>query len=416
MAENKLILADKLRNARGDRGFSKAQMANLLRVSRDTYSKWERGKVLPSEANRLNIQRVLNLSTSLPPPRKIVNRVGLLVDVSSSMSRFGGKLREVLHQNLLTLRDLAVSTGQRTDVVINFFSHSLIKSVVLSDLSRLSETEVKVPLPNIYGDTALFDNLADLVSSLENSWSAVGSNVDLAYVVNVLTDGEDNMSQRHSYSSIGGFIRNKVAQKNWTFSFKMPPGKRPRLCSMTGIPVDNVIEWELTEAGLQETQVRDTQAFGGYFKSRSMGLASSNSFYTNIGQAPSAVVDQTLDRMRDISPACTILTSTKDDTKIRDLVQQKGLPFTKGRVFYQLNKPELKVQDYKKLIVTKTGKSGIFLGNQEVRELLGLPKVGTVKITPQDHGAYEIYVQSTSVNRKVPAHSKVIVVSGNTSI
>jgi len=40
--------------------------------------------------------------------------------------------------------------------------------------------------------------------------------------------------------------------------------------------------------------------------------------------------------------------------------------------------------------------------------LLGLPEVGSVAVNPGDHGNFNIFVQSTSVNRKLVAGTKAL--------
>jgi hypothetical protein len=54
-------------------------------------------------------------------------------------------------------------------------------------------------------------------------------------------------------------------------------------------------------------------------------------------------------------------------------------------------------------------KSKLVYGGKCARQLLGLPEGINTKISPFDHGHYEIFLQSTSVNRKLPSHTKVLI-------
>lgn len=87
------------------------------------------------------------------------------------------------------------------------------------------------------------------------------------------------------------------------------------------------------------------------------------------------------------------------DQPIRDFVQENGLIFKKGRGFYQLTKTET-IQDYKE-IVLRANTTGDLYSGEKARELLGLPRHGSVRARPVVPRGYTAFVQSTSVNRKL---------------
>lgn len=53
------------------------------------------------------------------------------------------------------------------------------------------------------------------------------------------------------------------------------------------------------------------------------------------------------------------------------------------------------------------GKTPVYSG-EWVRETLGLPKFGEVKVEPGNHGNWDIYVQSASTNRKLVRGTKLV--------
>src|SRR5690606_37752394 len=92
------------------------------------------------------------------------------------------------------------------------------------------------------------------------------------------------------------------------------------------------------------------------------------------------------------------------DTNIKDFIEGQGKTFIKGAAFYQLvGKKENadKVQNYKQVLIMEKGKNKIY-GGDDVRQLLGLPDYET-KVRPGDHGNFDIFIQSTSTNRKLKA-------------
>jgi len=70
-------------------------------------------------------------------------------------------------------------------------------------------------------------------------------------------------------------------------------------------------------------------------------------------------------------------------------------------------KPENEVQDHKQIAI-RDKKTGVIYSGVNARQMLGLPYHGTVKVVPGNHGAYDIFIQSTSVNRKLVKGTQVL--------
>jgi hypothetical protein len=145
-------------------------------------------------------------------------------------------------------------------------------------------------------------------------------------------------------------------------------------------------------------------ATANYFDNRSIGNKSTRSFYSNIGDVSPAEIKQKADLVNSLFQKYVV---PKERT-IKDFVEEKTKHgYIKGEAFYQLTKTE-KVQDHKEIIVEDRSTSTLF-GGQGTRDILGLPTYGEVRVHPGDHGNYDIYVQSTSVNRLLVRGSKVLV-------
>lgn len=94
--------------------------------------------------------------------------------------------------------------------------------------------------------------------------------------------------------------------------------------------------------------------------------------------------------------------------QIREFIETKtGKPMLKGSAFYQLTKKEPKVQDHKRIgiRVKKTGE--VFVGDA-ARQMLGLPRYGTVCLVPDDLGDFDVFIQSISVNRKIDGETQIM--------
>jgi len=87
------------------------------------------------------------------------------------------------------------------------------------------------------------------------------------------------------------------------------------------------------------------------------------------------------------------------DQPIREFVENNGLIFKKGHGFYELTKTET-IQEYKEVILREDATGDLYSGGK-ARELLGLPRSGSVRIKPVVPRGYTAFVQSKSVNRKL---------------
>ena len=91
--------------------------------------------------------------------------------------------------------------------------------------------------------------------------------------------------------------------------------------------------------------------------------------------------------------------SIDHDTAIKSFVTENGLRFQKGRGFYEFTKTET-IQGGKEVVLMDR-KSGDMFSGHKAREMLGLPEGATARIRPQSLDKYAVFVQSTSVNRRL---------------
>jgi len=102
---------------------------------------------------------------------------------------------------------------------------------------------------------------------------------------------------------------------------------------------------------------------------------------------------------------------------IRDFVEDKlrniklnktlGRQYQIGRAYYQLTKTE-EVQASKDMVILDKSTNALY-GGQEARSLLGCPTGISFKIKPAIHGhQYDIFIKSTSVNRKLINGTKLL--------
>lgn len=136
-----------------------------------------------------------------------------------------------------------------------------------------------------------------------------------------------------------------------------------------------------------------------------MGQTMSSSFYMDVAQVPLSQVKRVA---TDISGEAHVFPVIRGGEEIRSFVEKNlRYPMALGGAFYQLTKPEPKVQPRKQIIL-RDKLTGRLYGGRDTRSLLRLPSNGDVKLSPGDQGQYDVFVQSTSVNRKLIAGTDVV--------
>ena len=87
------------------------------------------------------------------------------------------------------------------------------------------------------------------------------------------------------------------------------------------------------------------------------------------------------------------------DVPIKEFAQANGLIFKTGKGFYEFTKPE-SISDGKEIVLMDKTTGDMFSGNK-ARDLLGLTAAGKDKFRPVALDKFRVFVQSTSVNRKL---------------
>ncbi len=120
-------------------------------------------------------------------------------------------------------------------------------------------------------------------------------------------------------------------------------------------------------------------------------------FSTMLNRALSAEASEA--DLHAVAPGRFQVLDVDKDVAIKAFVEENGLGFKKGRGFYEFTKTET-IQGYKEVVLMDRATGDLFEG-ERARELLGLPAGETARIRPASLEKYAVFVQSTSVNRKL---------------
>jgi hypothetical protein len=331
--------------------------------------------------------------------------IGLIRDHSGSMQHLGlvdaakndynNQLLEIQenarngHDNIITV--IKCGVGRRAEIV---------REVVNS--SALSQK----PIDEYIADghfTPLFDSVGEAIDILSSLPDA--DDPEVGFLILAITDGGENSSKKWRYT-LKSKIRELHLTDRWTFVFRVPKTYGTELKHELGLYDGNILEWDTTRKGLEQATEHTNIGLQTFFKNRESGQTSTKTFFANLGKVDINEVKQSLE---DVTTKLLSFHVEESDhgAAIREYVEDKiGNKMLKGAAFYQLSKSE-EVQDYKKIIIQDKNTQKYY-SSVQARELLQIPHTGTIRLRPGDHGQYFIFIQSTSINRKLVKGTKVI--------
>ena len=329
---------------------------------------------------------------------KEINHIKLVLDTSGSMSSIAAAARKVFNDQLDNIvRESNKNPNQTTLVSIYTFDTHLRKMMV-----NVKPNQVKYFTQTTYdpigSSTALQDALGGVLSEpMEKNTS---------YVLLLITDGAENSSRKFNAKQITQLVNKLNATDRWSIVCLVPPGNKQSMIHC-GVLDGNVTEWETTNHGIENAGQQISAGLTHYYAARSAGATSvSNFFTTNMTN----VTKKDLKQCKNVSGEY-FMWEVEKDSRIDEFVRSqlsrfKGITeYEAGRALYQLTKTET-IQTYKEIVILDKSSGMMYSGN-EARDLLGLPAY-EVKVKPGDHAHFDIFVMSTSFNRKLLAGTRML--------
>ncbi|MFJ9694022.1 vWA domain-containing protein [Kitasatospora sp. NPDC101183] len=352
-----------------------------------------------------------------------VNHVSLVVDKSGSMGPHEGQLVRVVDEFVKGLQEESDRLGHETRISLYAFDHQVQNLVWDMDVKHLPSLHGLYKVDS--GATALIEAAVKSVDDLKNIWEGYGEHSFLQVVV---TDGEENASgcsetgEMHTRMSAGrgsavlkkwlGRIQNAMDElpDHWTSAILVPNSLAKRTAQEYGFPAGNIAIWDADSSqGVEEAIGTVKSAATSFLRGREQGVRGTRNLFAMGQDLSTADVTANLDAL---AGGKYILLPVDEQLPIREFVTSSGHAYTTGCAFYELSKRE-KIQGTKQLAVAekdpKTGRmTGRVFSGPAARRLLGLPNA-EASVKPGENPAYTVFVQSTSVNRKLVPGTKLLV-------
>ncbi|MBB3752686.1 hypothetical protein FHT44_005198 [Mycolicibacterium sp. BK634] len=333
----------------------------------------------------------------------IINHVAFVLDASLSMNGVAGQLIKVVDSQIEHLARRSKELDQETRITVYTFNTPANgdRTPVIQCLIYDKDV-LRVPsIAGLYrtgGMTPLVDASLLALNDLALTPEKYGEHSFLIYV---LTDGEENSSRDQPE-----VLLRKIQglPDHWTVATFVPNPLAVHEAKRFGFPAQNIAVWDATTAaGVAEAGEKIRQTTENFMVSRSQGIRGSRNLFAM--DTPSLdTVSRNLDALHFGQFRLLDITT---EGRIDEFVERKtGRAYRRGEAYYQLSKPE-KVQPQKDIAIL--GKKGVYVG-RDARRLLNLPD-HEVRVSPDHNADYDIFVQSTSNNRKLVPNTKLLLLS-----
>lgn len=328
-----------------------------------------------------------------------INHIAMVLDGSGSMRSLEKQIVKVADAQIEYLAQRSKETDQETRVSLYVFENAdkIACHVYDKDVLRLPSLK---GLYKTSGNTPLIDATMKAIGDLGQTATLYGEHSFLVYV---LTDGQENASLSRPEA-----LNKQISSlpPEWTLACFVPNQVCKHDAKKFGFPNDNIAIWDADAKGIAEVGEVIRRTSDSFFTMRSKGVRGTRSLFTmDVGSLSKTVVAKSLNR----------LTASKyqrlkvdRDVRIDEFVQARtGRPYSIGSAYYQLTVP-VKVQSGKQIAIYSKKDNSVYVGD-DARRLMGLPDY-EVKVNPAATPDFNIFIQSTSVNRKLLAGTELLII------
>lgn len=314
------------------------------------------------------------------------------------MQRNSKKVIEVADAQVAYLAQRSKTLDQETRITVYSFSSVNTPKCLVYDKDVLRMPSI-AGLYHVGGMTALIDATILTLDDLALTPEKYGEH---AFLIYVLTDGQENNSRANPYT-----LDRKITAlpDHWTVAAFVPDQNGVFEAKKFGFPSNNIALWSAeTALGVEEAGERIRQTTDTFMQNRTQGIRGSRTLFSMNTVSAKDITTNLIPLTMGSYALYNVFTDGRIDEFVAGHEPRNG--YRVGKAFYQLSKTEL-VQPQKQIAILNNADQNVYFG-PAARQLLGLPDYG-VKVRPGDHAGYTIFVQSTSLNRKLIAGTRCLV-------
>lgn len=225
---------------------------------------------------------------STKSPTAIKNQIAIVLDCSGSMQICARETVDALNNQIQTIR--SNSDGMDTKVtLVKFATRPDEPQFFNQDVSVLKEITYEDYQPN--GGTAMFDAVGQTIDMLK----ALNESKDTSFLVIIISDGQENASQKFTRELIAERVQELQDTKHWTFTYLGANQDLADLSKSLCIPIGNMQSFAGSAQGMNFADTILCSASTSYLSARRVGATSVRNFYSGNGTADAIKKDDTTD-------------------------------------------------------------------------------------------------------------------------
>lgn len=325
-----------------------------------------------------------------------INHIVFVLDASYSMTPVADALIRAADAEIAHLATRSQEMNQETRITVYVFSNSVRCVVYDMDVLRLPSIR---ELYKTDGMTALVDASLLALDDLAMTPEKYG---DHAFLIYVFTDGQENASRAHYRDLVR---RITSLPDHWSLGVLVPDRRGESEAAKFGFRPNSIAIWDATSAsGVQQGVSVVRQATERFMDNRAKGVRGTRNVFSTGADAVNADTIRAAS-LKPLPKTSYKLVPVDQQGPIKEFIERCGYQYRVGMAHYQLTKTEI-IQTQKTLAVLRKDTNEVYTGDS-VRDLIGLPQMN-VRVKPDFNPEYDIFVQSTSVNRKLLPGTRVL--------
>jgi len=326
-----------------------------------------------------------------------INHIAFVLDASTSMAHLTQQVVAVADDQIAYLARRSKELDQETRITVYVFADQVECLIYDMDVLRLPSIR-DFYKPN--GNTALIDAAIQSQQDLAKTATLYGDHSFLTFIV---TDGEENRSRNQS-RVLTQLLNGQ--KDSWTVAVLVPNQRAKFEAKRFGFPADNIAIWDATsKSGMAEAGETIRMATDHYMTARATGTFRGTRSLFSMGTGTLNVTSVKVN-LAELPASRYRLLKVDKPYPIREWVEERGLKYRLGSGYYQLTKTEL-IQAAKAIAVRHKASGRVYTG-ANARAMLGLPDA-EIRVRPEYNPEYDVFVQSTSVNRKLVPGTEILI-------
>lgn len=233
--------------------------------------------------------------------KTLKNRIAIVLDRSSSMQPIRAEAVQMFNDQVKAIKKNAKKMEDTTVSLFTFSTNADEPILFNRPAKELKEIGLEDYRPD--GWTALYDSVGMAIERL--SALTEMSDPDCSFLVIIVTDGEENRSQRYSGQRLADHIQLLEKAGRWTFTFCGANIDIEKMRAHLKLDAGNVMAFTASSSGLRSMSVANSASMDSYFASRASGQSRVKSFYNDPSKQSSGSTTTTT----------TTTTTTKSPTK-----------------------------------------------------------------------------------------------------